>query len=520
MTEQSLIYSEVSFKDFLFKNRRNRTILWFAAAAIVIQFLAFKYFYPYASYIHDDSFAYIKAADKNLDVNSYLIGYSKFLRLFSVFNRTDYMLTAFQYLFIELSALYFLYTLIYFYKPRRIVQVILLCFIAFNPLFLHLSNLISSDGIFLSLSFTWFALLLHIIHRPTTKLIIWHAVVIFIAFTVRYNAIIYPVISALAFWFSNMSIKRKLAGLGFAAILIGSFTLFTMYKYEKLTGDWQYSPFSGWQLTNNAMYTYRYVNAADRKPVPKIFQEFNNMICEYFDSTRDVKKFPLEAIQASTYYMWSKEMPMIKYRDKVFKNDPAANNLKKWASMGPYFKVYGLYIIKQYPWHFIRYFLWPNAQKYYAPPLEFLEYYNDDKTGVTEDARKWFGYSSRLVNSRFESKKLWTLSFYPILSGAINVVMICCLLCYFLLKGWQYHGEFRYAVWMGGSIWLLNAGFTIGASSAALRFQAFPIIITSAFTALLLDWLVQVMSLIKSQETTQGLETRNTVETKHPIIMQ
>src|SRR5882757_8736154 len=114
--------NEQSFKEFLFHDRRSLRILYLAAAAIVIQFGIFKYLYPYANYIHGDSFSYINAAEKNLDINTYLIGYSKFLRLFSVFNRTDYVLTAFQYLFIECSALYLLFTIFYFYKPGRVMQ--------------------------------------------------------------------------------------------------------------------------------------------------------------------------------------------------------------------------------------------------------------------------------------------------------------------------------------------------------------------------------------------------------------
>ncbi|WP_315815274.1 hypothetical protein [Paraflavitalea speifideaquila] len=56
--------NQVSFKGFLFENRRNRIMLWLTLAAIIIQFAVFKYLYPYASYIHGDSFSYLEAAEK------------------------------------------------------------------------------------------------------------------------------------------------------------------------------------------------------------------------------------------------------------------------------------------------------------------------------------------------------------------------------------------------------------------------------------------------------------------------
>ena len=420
-----------------------------------------------------------------------------------MFNRTDYVLVAFQYLFIQCSSLYLLFTLFYFYKPGKFVQMILICFIVFNPLFLHLSNLISSDGFFLSLSLTWFSLLLWIINKPSTKVMLWHAVILFIAFTVRYNAMIYPIIAIIAFLISKMTLKKKIISFSIVALLCGTFIGFTMYKYRKLTGYWQYSPFSGWQLTNNAMYAYRYVDSANRKPIPKKFQLLDSMVREYFDTTRDTNKHPVEKTVASTFYMWSKGLPMMKYRDSLFKEDTTASELKRWASMGPIFKDYGTYIIKLYPWHFIRHFIWPNANKYYAPPVEFLESYNSGKNFVTAETGRWFGYKSLKVRTRMKNETVWVLNFYPIQSGIINILMLFCLLFYLTLKGWNYMPLFKNAVLLGGIMWLLNAFFTISASSAALRFQSFPIVLSTIFSLLMVDWLVKVLIITKNTEKIQ-----------------
>jgi hypothetical protein len=496
MNEQSTMQAtQISFKQFLFNERYHRIILWITVVAIIIQFAIFKYLYPNASFIHDDSFSYLKAADQNLSINTYMIGYSKFLRLFSVFTKSDLGLAAFQYLFIQFSNMFLLLSLFYFYKPGKVMRVIVYCFIVFNPLFLYLANLVSSDGIFFGLSMIWFSLLLWIINRPSRKIILCHAIVLFFAFAVRYNALIYPFISVVAFWLSKISIREKLVGIGITFLFCGLFVGFTSYQYKKLTKHWQYSPFSGWQLANNALYAYRYVDSADRKPVPFKFQPLDKKVREFFDSTRDVTKFPTEAEMASTFYMWSPGMPLMKYRNEVLIND--TNELKKWATMGPLYKAYGLYLIKQYPLYYIQYFIWPNACKYYAPLTEFLGNYNSEKIFVNELTKNWFGYKSILVRTRTASNNVWILDFYPILSGIINVVMLFCLICHSQLKKENFINRFNQGILLGGVVWLFNAAFTIAASSPALRFQSFPIILTTIYVALLVDWMVQLMSNIK-----------------------
>jgi hypothetical protein len=484
--------TQSSFSDYLFKNQQNRKILLLAGLAIVVQFSVFKYFYPYASFIHGDSFLYLKSANDNSDINTYMIGYSRFLRFFSVFTNSDTALTAFQYVFFQSSILLLLFTLFYFYNPGKLTRFILLCFMIFNPLLLYMANLVSSDCIFASLSLIWFSLLLWIIHRPSTRIIIWHTLVLFFVFTVRYNALIYPFVAALAFWLSALPIRKKIIGFASGMLLCLLFVGFTTYKYKQLTGYWQYSPFSGWQLANNAMYAYRYVDKADRKPVPLKFRTLDNMIREYYDSTRDLKKHPLEGYMASTFYMWSPGLPLYKYQNLLFKKDTSASSLKKWATMGPYYKDYGLYIIRQYPWKFLRYFAWPNANKYYAPPVEFLQMYNSSKDSVALIAKTWFGYKDRFVKTRTKDLNIWILNFYPILSGIINVAILLGLFSFIFLNGFRQNDIIKKGILLGGIIWLLNAVFTIFASSAALRFQSFPILLSTIFAALLIDWLGKI----------------------------
>jgi hypothetical protein len=491
-----------TFTQFLFYNRRNRVILYLVAAAIIIQFAVFKYLYPFANYINDDSYAYLNAAYDNSTIATYPIGYSKFLRLVSVFAKPDLALVCLQYLLIQCSTLFFLFSLFYFYKAGRVAQTILLCFMVFNPLFLHMGNMVSSDGLFLALSMTWFALLLWIMYKPSNKVIYWHAIVLFAAFTVRYNALIYPFIALLAFVLSNLSLRKKMIGLGFGLLLIGWFVGLSMFQFKKLTGYWQFSPFSGWQLANNALYAYRKVDSADRKPVPVKFRALDNRIRKFYDSNHD-----LDIGEASTFYMWAPWLPLMQYSNSQFANDTSATKFKKWASMGPLYSSYGWYIIKKYPLHFLRYFVSPNSLKYFLPPVEYLGNYNWSHPTVPQSAVKWFGYTNNRVKTRMKSSKVLVLQPFQYLVGITNLILFLMFLSYMLLKGWQYSSSFNKIILLAGFVWIANAGFTIFAASAALRFQSFPALLSVTFTLLLIDWMARLIQHIKRQSQQQKTDS-------------
>lgn len=248
------------------------------------------------------------------------------------------------------------------------------------------------------------------------------------------------------------------------------------------------------------MYAYRYVDSADRKPVLPKYQVLDKSIRDFYDKTRNLRIYPSEREQASTFYMWSPGMPLMNYRDSISKLNSVTDEFKKWAIMGPLYKDYGIYIIKKYPIYFLYYFVWPNARKYYAPPVEFLENYNTGNRDVTVQAKKWFGYNSKEVKTRMKSGKTWILDFYPILSGVINLVMLFGVLYYAILKGWQYGGSFNAIVLLGATFWMINAGFTIFASSAALRFQSFPLLLTTCLSLLLIDWMLQLIARMKVEK--------------------
>lgn len=475
------------FKPYLFEDRLNRAFLWIAGIAIILQFIIFKSLYPYAGFINGDSYVYLESAFMNNDINTYPIGYPRFLRLFSVFTKSDTALVVVQYIFIQASALGLLFTLFFIYTPARLTRWLMFSLVVFNPVFLYISNYVSSDALFLSLSIVWFTLLLWVMQKTTIRLIVLLSIILFLSITVRYNALYYPFITAIAYLLTKQSLRIKFYGIAASFLVVGAFMLYTSHKYQELTGVRQFTPFSGWQIANNAMYAYRFVDSFHRVKAPSQYQALDKTVRYYFDTSRDIQKHPMEMLIASTVYMWDPRSPLNTYMSQKYKKDSASSRLKKWASMAPLYAGYGSYLIRQYPMTFLRYFILPNALKYYAPPGEFLDEYNMGRDTVAKIAQGWFNYRSNKVHSAFKDFKVESISFLPILSGIMNVTFILGLLAYCVLKRHSWKSPLSLVLLLTSVLWVANFGFSVFASPITLRYQLFGILIFSSFALLLLD---------------------------------
>jgi hypothetical protein len=199
--------------------------------------------------------------------------------------------------------------------------------------------------------------------------------------------------------------------------------------------------------------------------------------------------------------MWTPTLPLYKYREIVLKGDTTSVELKRWATMGPIFKKYGIYIMRQYPIEYLRNFAMPNFVKYYAPPSEFLEFYNGGNVEVSPIASSWFNYKSNKVSTRVKDIRAHSLDIYTVLTGTMNVIFIASLICILSLK--EICKNDKKTLLIIVVIWVLNAGFTILSSPAAIRLQAFPIIMETVFAISLVDWLFQALVALKNKKVVE-----------------
>jgi hypothetical protein len=188
--------------------------------------------------------------------------------------------------------------------------------------------------------------------------------------------------------------------------------------------------------------------------------------------------------------MWDPHSPLQQYMElqfKIKKNSNAPDQIK-WAALAPLYASYGNWLIRTYPIEFAQYYLWPNAIKYYTPPVEFLQTYNMGIDSVVNIARTWFGYKNSKVKTVFKDFNVSALDFYPILIGALNVIFLLSFLAFLLLDGHKKRAIPSSVLCLIAGLWLINFGFSVFASPIALRFQVFPVLVFISAASLLLEY--------------------------------
>jgi len=488
------INTQNSFFFFIKKEKRNQVILFVALIAAIVQFYLFKLFYPFPDFF-SDSYSYIYAAYANLNINIWPIGYSKFLRYFHFLSHSDTALVGFQYFLYTTASLYFLLTFLYFYKIKRNYIVIIFVFLFLNPLPLYLCNYINSDALFLSISLLWFTQILWIINHPRIYQIFLHAILLFACFSIRNNAYYYPFISILVFAISKQSIWRKVSGAAFGILLIIPFVIFTRSMAFKLTGTYQFSLFTGWQLANNALYMRDKIEI-DSINLPDAECKELDMISKNF--FKDIPPGTYRRYLSSyvgNYFIREPQSPLKKYFENHYNITDRLSLIISWGRASKVFEKYGIYLIEKEPIHFLRYFVPLNMRHYFIPPLEKLEIYNLGDDDVLIIAQDWFDYKTPEVYSVSKTIQGNILSVFPLLFLFTNLYLLGCLaVVHFKGRPLKIYHSFKGILLVNIFFLFANFCFTILATMNVLRYQIFPMIILIV-SAILLSECVDRMSI-------------------------
>lgn len=472
-----------TFPSFVL-SKDNRLYLVVAVVAAIIQIIGFKLCYPYADFF-SDSYSYIYAAATGTDVNIWPVGYSKFLWFFRQETTSDTALVAFQYLFLQAVTLYFFFTLLYFYSPSRsTANIIFGCFF-FNPLMLYLSNYISSDALFLALSLLWVTQLLWMMHVPRIHQVFVHALLIIALFTLRYNAMFYPLISALVLVLSRRPLGWKLTGIALPLVFIFLFVQHTRKVADVMTGTPQFSIFGGWQLANNALYMYPHITVTGQPPAA--CREFDQVVQTYFRNiTEDAKNI---SPRDGAFYIKYSKAPLKQYA--ATHTDPekdSTNGIYTWGAVAPIYGSYGKFLMLEHPFAFARYFLLPNTFNYFIPPLEKLEVYNLGEDKVSGIAVRWFHYPSNKVKAISMNAQGIILLIFPAIFLSLNF-FFCWTLVYWIRTASTRKSDpaFKYALLIITILLIVNAAFSILASPIVFRYLVLPMMLCFSFTLLMTD---------------------------------
>jgi hypothetical protein len=477
-----------SFSYFVFKAAANKNYLSIALAGIAVQFIVFKICYPYADYFND-SYTYIDAAADHARISFRPIGYSRFLELIHAITTSDTTVVYIQFLTIQAGALFLFFTLQYFFRLNKIVSLVLLVALVFNPVVLYISNYISSDALFVGLSLLWIAQLIWIINQPKWHHLLLHAFLLFLIFNLRYAALYLPIISVFAIFLSgNKQWIYRLTAIALSVIPIFIEIKIIQSITKKETGTEIFSAFSGWMAANNALHMYPYIEVHNADFASADCVEFNKIVKQYFD-TLPVQKRPYPI--AGVSFIWGgAETPLKKYMSQVREQKNINGYFDAWHAVAPVYAKFSQTLVKQHPFAFLKYFMWPNAKVYFAPPLESLLSYNEGHTTVGDVAVRWFRYKSEnvtCVNKDVQGKLLAPI---PWLFFLINIIFVASFITLIVrFKKTNISPALFRTLLLTAAFWVVNFLFSTYAAPIVFRFQLFPMIVYTAFSLIMLQLL-------------------------------
>ncbi|SFD20722.1 hypothetical protein SAMN05518672_1011045 [Chitinophaga sp. CF118] len=460
--------------------------LYIAGITMLIQFLFFKCLYPFPNFMQD-SYNYLRSAYTNADANMWPVGYAKLIRFAGFFSHSDTLLVFMQYFFYHCCALYFFFTILDLTNSGKWVKVAIFIFLFLNPVILYLSNYITSDVYFIGVSLIWISQLFKLIYKPGVLLLVTHVLVLLLAFTVRYHALIYPVISIIVIVFCAVSLRTKLFSIVAILALISGFVLYTTAQTEKVMGTRQFSAFSGWQMASNAVYAYAHMTERPAIKVPEEFTAVHTRVSNYLDSLQHIPMDLRPDKPLMAFYLWNPGSPL----QPVPNAEHIADNklhLEKMAAVSPLYNKYGKYLISQYPLQYIRYYILPNILQYANPPAENLAVYNDGSDTVWPVAQVWFGYKTNNVYTRSDTREMQIFEYYPAFMVFIILLFTGVWIGYLLIGGRKFTApRFRNAFRITTLYWIVHFGFSVLASPVVLRYQLFNMILGVTFSVLLID---------------------------------
>jgi hypothetical protein len=482
--------------------QEDRRYFWTGLGVSVLLFVVFKLFYPYPNMVKD-SYVYLKAAVLNLEANSFPIGYSKFMQVLIFLGCSANWIVAIQFLILDATCLLFFQTIRYFFRPSTFVSIFLWIFLFCNPLLYYLSNFIMSDTLFTALSLFWVVQLIWLIDRPSGYMIWSHGLTLFLVFSLRYNALYYPLVSLLAILLSGLGFRFKLIAIGLPVLLIGCFILYTRTEMKKLTGISQFSAFGGWQLANNALYMYGHVYHGEAENFEGELGQLDATVRRYFDSTGHVESLlKYNAKEPGFYYSADANSPLLQYMYRKYGPDTVFQDFKKWGPMGELCSRYGAGLVKSNPIAFAEYFVWPNAIRFFYPPEEIfakLSPYFLPRDGFGQMARQALGVRTLTVGMDLIRFRNRILSVYPTFFMLLNIWYL------FAFVGFWVVGEpkrqdkcLRRIILVIFALWLCNFLFSVTASCIVLRYQVLTMIVTLAFALLLTDLVYRQSDKVKA----------------------
>jgi len=291
----------------------------------------------------------------------------------------------------------------------------------------------------------------------------------------------YPVISATVVLFSKIGWRVKLAGLALGCLLFWGFIRYTTSQYYKLTGQRDFSPFSGWQLAANALLMYRHLPDRKADIPPSYLQPLHQLVLHHLDTAATPDSIPDYILR--NYFMWDIRSPLQHYLYmrcpnmdfNSFPSDGGIQTLRGWVSMGKLYREYGAWLIKKHPLAYGQYYISQGLEWFVDSKAEFSNTFDQGGFVVTDRIKRWFGYSSQWVHST--TFKGYTFIVFPFIIGLLNLLLILGTTGFYYCRCHTIVSPiFNWAIALNAVFWLMNFVFLVTLAPMTLRY-ALPILI-------------------------------------------
>lgn len=479
-----------TYRAFLWNNKQNRQLFLASAIISLLLFYLLTLAYPIPD-MFSDGHSYIYAAALEEEVFYRPYGYSKFLRILYSFSHSVNFVIWVQHLLFILAGIFLLTSIDYLIGfKNKYIKWAGWILITINPLGLFVDLTVASDSIFTSITILWMTTLLWILVRPRWYWILLAILFLYWAFNIRYNALYYPFLFAIAILLTpRLKVLYKSGAILLALMVILGAYKSTRDKVELSTGARVFAGFEGWQMANNTLYYFKKVDfKVDPAEDPDI-RTLDTLVRILL-----VDSFASHDTDGSTIgsgYIWSKKSPLKKFIPYYRQKYKLKSYYTAWYQVSELYGDYARMIIAADPGAYFKYYILNNARHYFLPDLESLHDFEATKEIYPQTTRSWYKIrQEKPILFGHDYKKIF-MAPYTLFNAALLIISLVIPLLFLftlrkkLLKKEGVEAAAPLILWL--LYYFANAAFSIIASVVVMRYQAPFVLLAICFTLIALD---------------------------------
>ncbi len=460
-----------SYFRFIF--RKGQALDWlviFASVALGCFLVTRTYPYPRAM---SDSYGYIWAAMKSQFNYMRPYGYSFYLQLLHHISVNVFSLIVSQAFIYALSLALLTLAVKKYWPPRKVwVFRAFEALTALSPAAIFMLNTILSDTLQCSLVFVSLAMILVMIHEGSWIAVIIYTLAMFASFHTRYTSVFFPLAFIPVLVLKGKAIFR----ISVIVLTVAAFMVFHGQRSRNMTSfspHKQYSTgFEGWQLANNAIHVIPFFNKEVNPKIPKDkrVRELHQFVVRYELANGIIRAKTGNGTKATAAFIWDYDSPLKQHLIRILGEN---NYGLVWVSLGSgVFKDYGKWLIINYPWQFVKHYLWPNAKEaFFTTHNEVICGHNEIPVGKNEIV-EWFDLPfNKDLSSRGDTFGKIFRPLFPWIELLTWLVFLASVAVIFIVGEYRsLSRETRLSLWMLFLFGLVYYGTVTFASPISLRY--------------------------------------------------